>query len=213
MTHALDRLDGESSVRTVRINCWQYNTRPSLLTELLVRLGFPVPRKGKPVDELLSRLREWLGKNRAVILALDEFDQLREPTEVVYDLHHIAQAAEQHLGLVVVSNTHPSAVDLDPRSHSRLGYRPIKFEPYDEESLTGILEERVERAFKPGAVTETVTDRIAAIVAEEGGDCRRALNILLRAGREADRERCDQVTPHHVQKVVATMGDQDAGPY
>ena len=53
-----DRMEEETTSKSVYINCWQYNTRPSLLTELLIQLGYPAPRKGKPVDELLSKIRE-----------------------------------------------------------------------------------------------------------------------------------------------------------
>lgn len=69
--HVCESLEEETRVRTVYINCWQYNTRPALLSQLLIALGFPAPRKGKPVDELFDRVREWLDKNRCVVIVLD----------------------------------------------------------------------------------------------------------------------------------------------
>ena len=64
--HILSKLEDETRVKPIYINCWQYNTRPSLLTQLLIELGYPAPRKGKPVDERLLKLREWLDKNRRI---------------------------------------------------------------------------------------------------------------------------------------------------
>lgn len=186
--HVFKRLDEETSVKTVYINCWQYNTRPSLLTELLIQLGYPAPRKGKPVDELLSKLREWLDKNRGFVVALDEFDQLDERTEVIYDLQMLNQEAENHLGTVMVSNQDPRQVELDPRSRSRLNCQTLQFKPYSAPQLEKILEKRVEQAFRPGTVPEEVLERIAEKVAEKEGDCREALETLLRIGRKADQE-------------------------
>jgi len=192
--HVFERLDQETSVKTVYINCWQYNTRPSLLTELLIQLGYPAPRKGKPVDELLSKLQEWLDKNRGFAVAFDEFDQLNERTEVIYDLQLLNREAENNVGTVMMSNQDPRIIELDPRSRSRLNCQTLQFNSYTAVELEQILEERVEQAFRPGAVPDKVIEEIAEKVAEESGDCREALEILLRAGRKADREREKQVS-------------------
>jgi cell division control protein 6 len=186
--YVFDRLEEETSSKGVYINAWQYNTRPSLLTELLIQLGYPAPRKGKPVDELLSKLREWLDKNRGVAVAIDEFDQLEEKTEVIYDLQMLNEEAENSLGLVMVSNQPPSQVQLDPRSQSRLNCQTLQFNSYNAPQLQEILSKRVEQAFKPGTVPKDVLEEIAESVAENSGDCREALEKLLRAGREADQD-------------------------
>lgn len=191
--HTFHRLDEETRVKTVYINCWQYNTRPSLLTELLIQLGYPVPRKGKPVDELLSKIGEWLDKNRGFAVALDEFDQLDEKTEVIYDLQMLNSDSENKLGTVMVSNQHPRTLNLDPRSRSRLNCQTLEYQTYSAPQLEKILEKRVEQAFKPGTVSDEVIEEIAERVAENSGDCREALQKLVRAGRIADKEDRTQV--------------------
>jgi len=172
----------------VYINCWQYNTRSSLLTELLIQLGYPAPRKGKPVDELLAKIREWINKNRGVAVALDEFDQLDEHNEVIYDLETMNTDSENQVGLLMVSNQQPETVELDPRSRSRLNCQTLQFKPYNQSKIQEILEDRVEQAFRPGTVPSDTTQKIAEIVADNSGDLRNALQLLLRAGRKADRE-------------------------
>jgi cell division control protein 6 len=129
-----------------------------------------------------------LDKNRGVALALDEFDQLDDRTEVIYDLQMLNEEAENSLGIVMVSNRHPSQVQLDPRSQSRLNCQTLQFNSYNTAQLIEILEKRVEQAFKPGTVPQEVIEQIAEQVAENSGDCRQALNTLLRAGRKADQE-------------------------
>ena len=186
--HVTQKLEDQASIKSVYINCWQYNTRSSLLTELLIQLGYPAPRKGKPVDELLGKIREWLDKNRGAVVVLDEFDQLDSQTEVIYDLQLVNEEAENPVGLLMVSNQHPTRISLDPRSRSRLNCQTLEFNSYNAPQLEQILQNRVQQAFHPGTVPDEVIGEIAEQVAENSGDCRKALKTLLRAGREAERE-------------------------
>lgn len=199
--HVFETLESESRVKTITINCWQYRTRPALLTELLVQLGYPAPRKGKPVDERFGKLRKWLDKHRSVAVPLDEFDQLEDKTEIIYDLHMISQQAETNLGLVLISNLSPDEFMLDDRSWSRLNCQTVEFEPYTADELQAILEDRVEQAFLPGSVQSVVIETIAEEVADEGGDCRDALECLRRAGRRATLEGVREVTPQYLGDV------------
>jgi Cdc6-related protein, AAA superfamily ATPase len=183
-----DQLRCETSTKAIYINCWQYDTRSSLLTELLIEMGYPAPRKGRPVDEILSRLQEFIGKSRSgVAVALDEFDRLGDQTEVVYDLEMLSTNIEKDLGLVMVSNRGPRQVRLDPRSESRLNCLTLDFDPYSEAELVDILDQRVTQAFRPGVVEDGVVEVIAEQVASDSGDCREALGRLLNFGRWADR--------------------------
>ena len=200
--HVLDKLEDETRVKPVYINCWQYNTRPSLLTQLLIELGYPAPRKGKPVDERLSKLREWLDKNRSVAVVLDEFDQLKEKTKAIYDLQLQNEEAENNLAVVMISNHHPSQLRLDPRTQSRLNCQALEFTSYNTDQLTEILKQRVEQAFRPGTVSDGAIQTIADNVAENSGDCRNALGSLLRAGRKADQEGESDVSAATVAESV-----------
>lgn len=206
VNHVLAKLDDETRVKPVYINCWRYNTRAALLPHLLNQLGYPTPRKGKPADQLLVRLREWLTKNRSVVVALDEFDQLRDQTELVYDLHQLNHESQNTLGLLLISNTPPADLPLDPRSDSRLTYRTIEFLPYDAPALVAILTDKADQLFHPGVVSEDALQVIAAHVAENQGDCRRALYLLHRAGRVADREVSRKLTVEHVERSLADEG-------
>jgi len=198
--HVFNRMEEETTSKAVYINCWQYNTRPSLLTELLIQLGYPAPRKGKPVDELLSKIREWLNKNRGVAVALDEFDQLEERTEVIYDLQMLNEDSENQLGVVMVSNQHPTRIKLDPRSRSRLNCQTLEFNSYNTAQLEQILDKRVEQAFRPGSVPTEVMEEIARRTAENSGDCRKALQLLLRSGRAAERNGEEKLTINSIEE-------------
>jgi cell division control protein 6 len=165
----------------------------------LIQLGYPAPRKGKPVDELLSKIREWLDKNRGVAVVLDEFDQLNEQTEIIYDLQLVNEEAESSVGLLMVSNQHPTRISLDPRSRSRLNCHTLEFQSYNAPQLEKILQKRVQQAFRPGTVPDEVIEEIAEQVAENSGDCRKALGILLRAGRKAEQRGSNKITVEDIQ--------------
>lgn len=198
VNHSFEFLEQETSLKTVYINCWQYNTRSSLLAQLLIKMGYPAPRKGKPVDELLSRVREWLDKTQSIAVALDEFDQLQEQNEVIYDLQHLSESADNDFGLVLVSNQHPSEIELDPRCESRLSCQTLEFHPYTTDELEKILRSRAEEAFHPETVSDEVIQEIAETVAQRNGDCREALEKLLRTGRIAERAGDRKVTQKHL---------------
>lgn len=202
--HVLAQLADETRVTTAFTNCWQYNTRLALLTEVLVQLGYPAPRKGKSVDELFEKLREWITKHLGTVVVLDEFDQLEDAAAIAYDLQQANEVADGFLGLILISNQPLSQLELDPRSQSRLAYQPVEFQPYSKHELVAILEERVEEAFQDGAVDETVVEAIAADVAAESGDCRKAFTKLLRAARLAEAEDASEVQLRHFESVQAT---------
>ena len=209
VNHVLTKLADETRVTSVSINCWQYNTRSALLTELLIQLGYPAPRKGNPVDTLMARLQEWVCKHRGVLIALDEFDQLTTQTEVIYDLQELSTAAASSLGLILVSNQSPESLKLDPRSQSRISYKSLEIGPYSEQQLIEILHQRVDKAFHQDAVAEEVIEQIATTVAAQNGDCREALTRLLRAARVAEQHNEDMVTVTHLELSSST----DAGEY
>ena len=202
VTHVCDQLEAQSQVRTVRINCWQYNTRSALLSELLIDLGYPWTRKGKPIDAALRRLQEWVAKHQCVAVVLDEFDRHRAQTDIIYDLHHVSTAADNELGVILISNQPPSELHLNPRSQSRLNYQPVYFAQYDADELYAILQDRAEAAFQSDAVTDAALARIADHVADRRGDCRHAIELLHRAGRIADHDQAKAVTTDHVNQSL-----------
>lgn len=208
INHVFTKLEDQTRVRTITINCWKYNTRSSLLTQLLIELDYPAPRKGKPIDELLTRLQERVEKGWGVAVALDEFDQLAEQNEVLYDLHELNVQTENHCGIVLASNKPPSEIELEQRTRSRLGYQTLEFDVYGKDNLTQILRDRAVEAFRRHTLGDGVIERVAEAVADEiemgQGDCRHALELLHRAGREADKENAEKVTVAHVERAMNT---------
>jgi Cdc6-like AAA superfamily ATPase len=108
--------------------------------------------------------------------------------------------------MLLVSNKPPSQIDLENRSQSRLGYRTLQFTPYEKDDLEPILKAKAAQAFKSHSLGDHVIETIADKTVEElsigSGDCRHAIEILHRAGREADQAQADKVTAAHVERAI-----------
>ncbi len=200
--------------KKIYVNCFEFNTRSSVLIKIVNALGVPLPRRGLAGDETFSRLLECLKKSNAVpIVVLDEVDQLLRNADgsgVLYDLLRMSEFQENRVGLIIISNDFSLAARLDPRVKSSLVEEKILFEPYTVKQLKDILNERAENAFFPGALEKESLDLAAAHAAKTGGDARIAIELLLKAGRLAEKENAETVSSLHVKKAMGRLSDTPA---
>ncbi|MEM5843689.1 MAG: AAA family ATPase [Candidatus Aenigmatarchaeota archaeon] len=194
--------DFSENIKTIYINCWDYNTPLSILTKIANELGVFAPRRGISKDEVLEKMIEFLGKTkRGLVVCLDEVDQLifKSP-EILYDLLRINQYLKNPVCLVFISNFKDVFVNLDPRIKSSLRVEEIEFKPYNVQEMKDIIEERIKNAFH--SVEEGVAILVANFAVQKGSDVRVGLECLLRAGRLAESENSDKLKVLHVKKVL-----------
>ena len=67
----------------------------------------------------------------------------------------------------------------------------------------------MDQAFHRDTVADEVVEAIADAVSEQGGDCRQALTLLLRAGRTAENQRAKQVTVAHVEPHLEVLSTNE----
>jgi cell division control protein 6 len=190
------------NVKTIYINCWNYNTPVSILSKIANDLGIFVQRRGIGKDEIFERIVEFLGKiKKGLAICLDEVDQLIfKNEEVLYDLLRINQYVKTPVCLIFISNFKDVFVNLDARIKSSLRAEEIEFKPYSVQEMKDILEERVRNAFH--SVEEGVTILVANFAVQKGSDVRVGLECLLKAGRLAESENSDMVKVSHVKKIL-----------
>jgi len=192
------------AVRCVYVNCWDFRTAASLLTQLIIELGVFVQRRGWSRDEIMQKLVEALNKRaKALIVCLDEVDQL-DP-DALYDLLRINQYVHTPVGIVFVSNNPHVFAKAEPRIRSSLGIEEVEFKPYTLDEMKDILNRRAKDAFR--GYDAAVVTLAANHAVQKGGDVRVGLQTLTKAGRAAERRNARKVSVEDVRAALKTTDE------
>ncbi|UNQ72549.1 Cdc6/Cdc18 family protein [Infirmifilum sp. NZ] len=195
----------QNKVDFVYINCRQNNTSYRVLAELAKHLGVKVPFTGLALGEVMKRLVQGLERRRGIyVVVLDEVDNLvkRNGDDVLYFLTRInEELVNSKVSVIGITNDLKFTEFLDARVKSSLGEEELVFPPYNAVQLEDILRRRAREALKDGVVDDEILKKVAAIAARQNGDCRLALDILLKAADIAEREGADKITEVHVDKA------------
>ena len=196
----------------VHVNCREYRGSLFLILQHVVSVFHPTfPRRGYSAEELLSTLTQILDEENAyVILALDEFDSLveREGAEAVYELtrlQEVRQGKPQRLSLICVLRNLSVITKLDASTRSTLQSNIINLEKYSKPQLVDILNDRTALAFRLTAVPDDTVSLIAELASSENGNARFGIELLWRAGKYANAENLDTVTPDCARKAVSSI--------
>ena len=193
------------------LNCFEFNSRHSILSAIANFLKAAVPRRGIATDEVYSKILEMLKKaDFAPIVVLDEAEQLlAQPDEakVFYDLLRVIEFCDKRFGLIMISNDPALVSRLDERVRSSLHVQDIAFNPYSPQQLKDILRERCKYAFLPGALDDEVINVAAGHASRLGGDARIAIECLWRAGKEAEKENSQKVSVLHLKKAFELVDE------
>ena len=173
------------------VNCWKHRTTHEVLTEILLSLKIPVHGR-EPTGDLTKTLEKTVQKKK-IVVCLDEVDRLKD-----FDLLYILSRGG--CGLILVStNSHALAV-LTNRIRSGLSLTEIEFPAYKTEELYDIIHDRVEYAFRPGALKNELM-KIASVAAL--GDARKALEIVRKAGKKTEIRYLNEVTIKELKEAIA----------
>ncbi len=196
----------------VHVNCREYRGKLLLvLQHALTVLKSRFPQRGYAAEEVLRALLKHLDEENAyLILGLDEFDTLieTEGSDAVYNLTRLQEMRPnqpQRISIVCIMRNLDSTKHLDDSARSTLQRNIIRLEKYGKEQLQDILSDRVALAFEPSAVPEDVVSLTADLARGESGNARFAIELLWRAGKYADAEDSEVVTPDCVRKAVSSI--------
>jgi cell division control protein 6 len=196
-------------VQAVRVNCQVNGTRYSVFSRLFEGIfDYEPPSSGISFKRLFEQVTDRLVEDEEVlVVALDDVNYLFYENEASDTLYSLLRAHEEHagakIGVICISSDLDLDVieELDGRVQSV--YRPeeVYFPKYDEPEIVDILSERVERGFREGAVPPTVLDRVAALTAESNGDLRVGIDLLRRAGLNAEMRASTEVSAEDVEEA------------
>jgi cell division control protein 6 len=189
-----DELAGVTDVEAIRVNCQVDSTRYAVFSRLFEGLfEYEPPTSGISFKKLFGQITDHLVEEDEVLtVALDDVNYLFYEGEASETLYSLLRAHEAHsgakIGVIIVSSDLDLDVieELDGRVQSVFRPEEVYFGAYGEREIAEILTERVERGFREGAVGPQVLDRVASHTADSGGDLRVGIDLLRRAGLNAE---------------------------
>ncbi len=195
-------LEQHQLVNVCYINCRQHNSKHKVFMKA-VKQFFPKENWiGYSNAFVYEKVVDFAREKRQVILVLDEIDKVKDLDDLVYAITRSNdELLEGHVSLIGISNYVMFKDKLDARTKSALCEKELVFSPYNAEELKAILRQRVEKAFKPKTVSDSALNLAAAIAAQESGDARTAVLLLLRAGELADEKGKDKVSDDEVKQA------------
>jgi cell division control protein 6 len=189
-----DELRAQTDVQAVRVNCQVNATRYAVFSRLFEGVfDYEPPSSGISFKKLFSQVTDRLVEDDEVlVVALDDVNYLFYESEASDTLYSLLRAHEERggarIGVIVISSDLELDIieSLDGRVQSVFRPEDVYFPKYDEPEIVEILRERVRRGFHDGVVDAPVLDRVAALTAEQGGDLRVGIDLLRRAGLNAE---------------------------
>lgn len=176
------------NVLPIYMNCRleNNNTEYRLISNLCAVFNINVPESGLSVNSLYKRLVKIVdAENKYLILILDEIEKLIQHAGdgVLYSLLRLNESLKHaKISIIGISNNIDLKSSMDQRVRSSLNPVELIFKPYNAEQIFDILLSRSTDAFYENVVSEGVLRKCAAIVAQEHGDIRKALDLLKVAG-------------------------------
>jgi archaeal cell division control protein 6 len=143
-------------------------------------------------DEVLDLKK---GDELFLCFVLDEVDSIFldlhfDPSDFFYRFLRASSMVEgmENVRLCLITITNNPMVlenNLDSRVKSSMGNEVLVFRGYSKNELRKILENRAKEAFKSGVLDDGVLDFVAKVVADKGGDARKAIDLLRVSGEVA----------------------------
>lgn len=198
------------SASTIYLNCRNYNSKYKVLSNA-VQAFYPdkdfIGYSGSFIYEKL--IEHCSKKGLSAIIALDEIDKVKDLDDLIYALTRANDELQKgSVSVVGISNMLTFKERLDPRTRSSLCEKELVFPPYNAQELKKILRERALEAFHKGVVQESAINLTSAIAAQECGDARTAVMLLLRAGEIAEKEGIQKITDREVEKARKSVEEE-----
>jgi len=191
------------------VNCRNHNKKYRVLIKVAKDFYPEENFLGFSAAFVYEKLLDYARKGRSVILVLDEIDKVKDLDELIYSLSRANDEVEKgSITIVGISNNLMFKDRLDPRTKSSLCQQEIIFPPYNAVELREILKQRAAGAFKENVIDDSALSLASAIAAQESGDARTAVMLLLRAGEIAERKNSPRITDEEVKKAKSKVEEE-----
>lgn len=189
------------NVLTVHVNCQVYRTEYKVFSKLFEEIfGYKTSVSGLSTFDIYTKVMEQLIKeNKVLIIALDDFDAIKTPTELNRTLYTLLRAFETFNGakisvFAITNSEH--ILFMDPNVSTVFQPIDIEFRNYSESQVYSILESRVELGFHKNVISKDLI-KFASNNAYDEGDLRKGLKSLLEAGKKAESCGSNKILKKH----------------
>lgn len=190
----------------VHVNCQMDHTRHAIFLRIYSKLlGHSPPASGVSFKRVLERIARTMAKeNRSLVVALDDVNYLFPEKEVDRVLYTLLRAHETfpgfRAGVIAVLSEPALAYVFDPRVGSVFQPEEIPFPLYSTAEIREILDRRAQIGFYPGVVSSDLIEKIAEFT-ERAGDLRVGIDLLKRAGLEAERRASKSISSEDIDRA------------
>lgn len=210
--HVMERFEEmkNDKAKMCYVNCRIYNTRYRVFHKLMKDNLPDYAKTGYGLSFFYEKIIDLINSNGAnIIMVLDEVDMVKDLDDLIYTLTRANDDLKTGgISIVGISNKLSFKDRLDPRSKSTLYETEMVFPPYTSNQLRSILEQRVKLGFSEGAVDGSAINLAAAMSAQDNGDARYALKLIMRAAEIVDEEGAGIVSEKHVNAARKSV-DED----
>jgi len=191
--HLLEKMNKESGVRGIYINCWHHDSLYSILDHITAELRILRAEEQRTAHKL-QKFQKHL-KEEPFIIILDEMDKPspKERETIIYSL-----CSMKKVGLICISNSCDCLFELDARVRSRLNPALVPFNSYSHDQLSVILTDRAQDALVEAAIEDGIIHKIAKLA---DGDARVALQTLKKAAWLAEKEHASNIGHPHIKRA------------
>ncbi|WP_339106493.1 orc1/cdc6 family replication initiation protein [Haloterrigena salinisoli] len=214
----LDRLESASeqhdvSISTHVVNCDGVDTSYRVAVELVNSFrDDKISETGHPRSKVYDLMWDSFDDHGGLfIIVLDEIDHLQDDS-LLYQLSRAREndnISDARVSVVGISNDLTYRDTLSPKVRSSLCERSINFPAYTADELEEVLRQRQSIAFQEDILADGVIPLCAAFGAQESGDARKALDLLLKAGDIANEENAEMVREEHVRRGRSLLQQEE----
>lgn len=201
-------LRAQTDVRTVHVNCQVDSTRYAVFSRLFEGIfDYEPPSSGVSFKKLFSQITDYLvEEDEVLVVALDDINYLFYENEASDTLYSLLRAHEAYsgarIGVIVVSSDLSLEVidNLDSRVQSVFRPDEVYFPVYGTSEISDILSERAKRGFHSGVIDRPELDQVADLT-EDSGDLRVGIDLLRRAGLNAEMRASKEIEQEDIDKA------------
>ena len=187
----------------VHVNCQMDSTRYAVFYQLYKKIfEHAPPSSGISFKRVFEKVAQHSAdEDKVLIVALDDINYLFPEKEVDHVLYSLLRAHETcpgaRMGVIGIMSELALNYVLDPRVLSVFQAEEVIFPLYSRNEIRDILSRRSQMGFYPGVIADDILETVVDHT-EKSGDLRVGIDLLKRAGLNAEKRASKSISPEDV---------------